>query len=425
MFKLSRRRFLQVTAASAALATLHQPFLRILADDGPRQWSVTGTEIASLAAFDKAVQSFMQDRNIPGGALAVTRNGHLMLARGYAWTADSSEKVDPTSLLRIASVTKPFTSVAIMTLVQANKLKLSQKVVDILDMTPPPGKQADPGLKDITILHLLQHLGGWDRDKAFDPMFYDKPISKVLKVPLPISTHDIIKYMNGEALQSAPGTKYAYSNYGYCLLGRVIETLGKQPYDTYVIEKVLKPVGVTSMMLGKSLLSKRARGEVKYYTQDDRLYSSVVDKEPKVPVAYGTFNLENMDSHGRWIASAIDLMRFAVSFDKATASPILSAESINTLFAPPAIGTNTDGTYYACGWVIVPVNKQLTTWHDGSLPGTSTWMVRRFDGIHWAMLFDQRDDPSGKDYGAIDSALHKAADSIKTWPDHDLFEQYK
>lgn len=78
------------------------------------------------------------------------------------------------------------------------------------------------------------------------------------------------------------------------------------------------------------------------------------------------------------------------------------------------------------GWMVRPVTGGTgrNTWHDGSLSGTSTLMVRRYDGLSWAVLFDQRDDASELDYGAIDSLLHKSADAVTSWPTTNLFPTY-
>jgi hypothetical protein len=90
----------------------------------------------------------------------------------------------------------------------------------------------------------------------------------------------------------------------------------------------------------------------------------------------------------------------------------------------PSIGTNPDGSWYACGWAVRLAGTGRNTWHDGGLPGTSTLMVRRFDGLTWTVLLNQRDDPSGLNYGAIDGALHAAADAVSSWPADDLFPAY-
>ena len=123
---------------------------------------MTGTPDPALQSFDAAMLSFMQARNVPGGSLAVVRNGKLVYARGYGYAdRDSGTKVQPASLFRIASISKPITAVAIMTLLQTPryKLTLDTKALPLLQVTPhlEPGTQLDPRLGKITIGHLLHH----------------------------------------------------------------------------------------------------------------------------------------------------------------------------------------------------------------------------------------------------------------------------
>ena len=162
-----------------------------------------------------------------------------------------------------------------------------------------------------------------------------------------------------------------------------------------------------------------------YYSQDTSVPSVFGSQSPaKVPAPYGSFNIENMDSHGRWIANAIDLVRFAQSFDNPQQDPVLSPASIDKTFAVPATGMD-QGAYYACGWMVRSVGNQgQNTWHAGGLSGTSTLLIRLVGGIDYAVLFDQSDDPSGLSYDDIDDALHTVIDPIQHWPDHDLFPKY-
>src|SRR5436189_5086177 len=83
--------------------------------------------------------------------------------------------------------------------------------------------------------------------------------------------------------------------------------------------------------------------------------------------------------------------------------------------------------YYGCGWMVRPVGSKgkANYWHNGSLPGTSTLLVRRSDGLSWAAVFNQRSDDKKLPDTAIDPALHRAADSVAAWPETDLFPQYK
>lgn len=91
-------------------------------------WRTTGTAVSALNSFDTQMQTFMQARSITAGQLAVTYQGRLVLARGYTYSDDSSLSVQPTSLFRIASLSKSITAAAIMRLVQDGKLSLSRSL---------------------------------------------------------------------------------------------------------------------------------------------------------------------------------------------------------------------------------------------------------------------------------------------------------
>jgi len=427
---VSRREFVKLVGATSLLAVLPKSFrsahsLKAIT----REWITTGYEIPELVSFDNTMRDFMQARNVSGGALAVTRNSKLVLARGYTYSDDYEDIiVQPTSLFRIASISKPITATAVLRLVQDNQLDLSAKLTVILTLTPPSGQTPDPRLSDITVLNLLQHLGGWDREISFYPMRSDFAIAGALGVSLPISKTDIATYMTGQALQHTPGTTYAYSNYGYSLVGQIIEQITGQAYQDYVNQKVFRSLEVTQTQLGRTLPEFRLSNEVKYHSQYGG--TTVFDNTGSVvPQPYGAFNVENYDSHGGWLASAVDLARFASTFDDPSTSPVLSQSSVNMMFALPENidpGDYVPGhKYYACGWEVRDWGSGFrNTWHGGSLSGTHTLMVRLWDGLNWCVLFNQRDDPSGLPYGEIDNLLHAAADAVSSWPDHDLFDEY-
>lgn len=423
---VSRREFLKLAGATGLLATLPRALSNVHAlSSTAKDWMATGLEVPELASFDTAMQDFMQARNISGGSLAVTRNSELVFARGYTYSDDAEDiVVEPTSLFRIASISKPITATAVIRLMQDNQLDLSAKLTDILTLPSP----ADPRLVDVTVLNLLQHLGGWDRGIAGDPMFRDRTIANLFALPLPISKADIVTYMTGRSLQHTPGTVFAYSNYGFSLLGLIIEAVTGQSYTDYIKENVFAPLIVTQPQMGRTLPAYRLPEEVKYHSQ----YTgrTVFDGSgTQVPSPYGAWNLDNMDSHGGWLMSAVDLIRFASTFDYPTSSPVLSPASMDILFGLPENkdpATYTPGTwYYACGWWVRDHGGGLLdTEHNGGLAGTSTLIVRRQDGVNWCVLFNQRDDPSGLSYGTIASQLHDAVSAISEWPDHDLFGEY-
>ena len=199
-------------------------------------------------------------------ALAVSYHGRLVYARGFGHAdLQKRQPVRPASLFRIASISKPFTATAVLQLVEQGKLKLDQRVLPLLKLEPhlERGARLDPRWHEIRIHHCLQHTAGWNRDKSFDPMSAEtaEQVAKALKVRLPIHPKQIIRYMLGKPLDFAPGTAYAYSNFGYCVLGRVIEAVGRLPYHKFVAEKILAPLKIREMRLGKNLLKDRTRAK--------------------------------------------------------------------------------------------------------------------------------------------------------------------
>ncbi len=383
-------------------------------------------------AFDREIEAFMKARGIPGGSLAVVKDRQLVYARGYGLAdRERNVAVKADSLFRIASISKPITAVAIMKLVEDGKLTLDQRAFDFLGLAS--SEKGDARLATITIRQLLHHTGGWNRDTRYDPMFRSRKIAKATNAPIPAQPEAIIRFMLGEPLDFDPGSQYVYSNFGYCVLGRVIEKITGRPYEEYVREAILAPMGIRGMRIGASLDGKQVPGEVRYYTSGDGEADSVFEEGKKVPFPYGGFCLEAMDAHGGWLASAVDLARFASALDDPARCPVLQAESLANLYEPPAAPASRkqDGaladSFYGCGWMVRPVGKEgrANYWHDGSLPGTATLLVRRADGLSWAALFNQRSEDAKLPDGAIDGALHRAAGATGEWPAEDLFEKYR
>ena len=397
----------------------------------------TGQQFEALAGFDEMMRKFMRENEIPGAALAVAKDGRLVYARGFGYAnRKRREPVQPDSLFRIASISKPLTAVATLQLIEQGKLKLDDSVFKLLPHQAhlPKGGKIDPRLNQITLAHLMRHQGGWDRGESIDPMFHSIEIATALRKKPPAQQDDIIRFMKGWALDFEPGTRYAYSNLGYCLLGRVIEQTTGKNYEKYIQTELLKPLGITRMRTGKTLPAQRAPGEVTYYPRGELVGLAVTGPRlgAKVPRPYGAWYLESMDSLGAWIAAAPNLVRFGSAVDRFEKSKILNAQSMKTLLTRPKghFGNDEKGkpdtTYYGCGWSVRPVDgsKKPNRWHTGHLSGTSTILVLRHDGLCWAALFNTNATPDKKrPCKKIDPLIHKAADAVKTWPKHDLFKQ--
>lgn len=384
---MSRRVFfgamIIVFAVSAIPATAQQ-----------RVWTETGEPVVGWEFVDDGVRDYMQTWAVPGAVLSLAGGGQLVFSRGYTWDTADAEVVQPDSLFRIASASKPVTSVAIHQLIERGLLSYDTRLVEVLDLQPPPGHAADPRLEDVTIDHLLYHTGGWDRDQAYDPMFSDGFIAASLGVELPISKYDIARFMTGQPMQFEPGERYAYSNYGYCLLGMVIEEITGRDYSEWVVENVFQPIGVGRPRRGHTAIHERAPGEVRYYGYGG--------EDPY------RWNIENMDAHGGWILAAPDYVRFlSALFNDFDASPLLSRQSIQNMVRV----NNATSEYYGRGWTVFEENGRMVYSHSGSLPGTLTQTRWAEPGIAFAAFINTRknmDDLELADPTAI--------------PNHDLFE---
>ena len=382
-------------------------------------FSVTGDEQPQLTGFDAWMKAFMAEHKIPGGSLAIVREGKLIYSRGFGWAdRDAKEPVQPESLFRIASVSKPITAVAILKLVEQGKLKLDDKVLDHLSFEPhlEEGKTFDERWNEVTIAHCLSHAGGWDRDVSYDPMFQAIRMAKSLRVDLPILPEHIIRYQLGQPLDFNPGERYAYSNFGYSLLGRIIEKVTGQPYEKYVQQEVLRPLGITQARIGGSLLDQRTSGEVRYYDVQDRQGTAIVGPgagETKVPISYGVWRQETLDSHGGWIASASDLARFAAAFDmidegKRTRGNLLQPGIVRRMLSAHTDIPSTDDKskiigHYGYGWMLKdePGDDGIHTVarHGGSLACTAASLMHFPGGVNLAVLFNSGQNKEGKFLG--------------------------
>jgi N-acyl-D-amino-acid deacylase len=392
----------------------------------------TGPDDPDLASFDELMETFVRENEVPGVALAVAKDGRLVYARGFGYAdPDSKLPVQPRSRFRIASISKPITAAAILRLMEMGKLKLDQPAFPLLDLTALAGEEEDPRLRKITVRHLLQHTAGFDRGKSFDPMFVARRIAAALQGASPPSAEQIIRYMMGGKLDFDPGSRYAYSNFGYCVLGRIIEKVTGKPYESVVRAAVLDPLRLGDTRLGKTL--EQSRREVRYFDPKGRTGPAVVGPQlgKPVPLPYGIWDLEALDSAGGWVSSAPDLVRFASSLADPAQCPVLSPDSLRELFARPDGPPGHDdkgrprSVYYGLGWNVRLAGRPgaISTWHTGSFAGTATLLVRRHDGLCWAVLFNARENARGQYLaGLIDPLLHRAAGRVQHWPTRDLFE---
>jgi CubicO group peptidase (beta-lactamase class C family) len=321
---------------------------------GPRP--VTGTAVPTFAPVDEALQDYMDRVGVQAATVAISRDGKLLYSRGYGWRdARKRTPTAPDTLMRIASISKPITAAEVKKLLRDGKLTPDTRVFPLLGIKPYNGKLGDRRLNDITVGQLLEHKGGWDRDKAFDPVFATADVEKTLRLGRPAAPADVVAYMLAEPLQFAPGERSCYSNFGYMVLGRVIAKVTGRPYGEAVRRDLFEPLGIKDIKLGHSALKARDPREVWY------------------PAPETAFSVEVLDGAGGWIASAPDLCRF------------LDAYWIHG--GPRARGDTGDATFF------------------GGVDGTLAMARQRPDGVNVAVLLDK---------DGVGETLRKAVDPAVT-----------
>jgi len=383
----------RLQASGTSVVDFTGPVRYVVAAPDGREHRYVVTVVTDLAAFDDVVQSLIRRYGIPAVSIAVTHGERLIYLKAYGWADRASgERATTASRFRLASVSKPITAIAILRLVEQGKLRLSDRVfgqgalLGTTYGTPPYG----PHIGDITVDHLLHHTaGGWPNDAA-DPMFAQRALPQGELISWTLDHHP---------LTHAPGMFYAYSNFGYCLLGRIIERVTGQPYEKAVKALVLEPLGITDMTIGGGTLAEQLPGEVRYVGQGG--------DDPYV------LDPRRMDAHGGWVATAYDLAQLLVHVDGFPEKPdILQPSSIKTMTTPSPAEPG-----YACGWA---VNAGGDWWHVGGMSGTATEIIRGGNGWGFVLLANTRSHSRRFDAEMV-AVARTALARLDEAPEYDLF----
>ena len=373
------------------------------------------SDVQELSLLDSTVSHFIQQQGVVGASVGIVKDGQLVYAKGFDYAdMDEQEAVAPHHLFRIGSLSKLITTIAIMKLREEGKLTLDDKVF---------GKEGilqgelyrnvkDKRAYDITVEHLLSHTAGWSKRTYGDPMFIPLKIAEEMNVPAPADLNTIIKFVLSKPVPYRPGTRYDYSNFGFCLLGKVVEALSGETYEHYVQHKLLAPLSIYNMRLAKNRIEDRFEDEVRYYDlSPNNIRPSIYGTGEVVPNTY-SFNIEALGAAGGWVATPTDLLRFLVAVDGLKSAPdILSNESLLAMIEPVS------GRPY--GWRGASIGG--TWWRTGTLAGTSALMKRFENGVSWVVLTNTSNRRSDYFNGRFSNMLQNELDQLNEWPARDLF----
>jgi len=364
----------------------------------------------------RTVNSFLRKWTIAGASIAIAKDGKLIFARGYGYSDTALlTDIQPYSKFRIASISKLVTAVGIMKLHEEGKLSMNDRVFgsDGILNDPYFSEPRDKRVLDITVGHLLSHVGGWTQRHG-DHMFMPLVVSERMGVKPPADTKTIVRFALDKRLHYTPGKGRAYSNLGYSILGLVIEKITGMSYEDYCKKEILEPIGIYDMAIARNLPSEKAPFEVTYYTPSDVLLKpSIYGTGEMVTPSYGGNDIRTLGGAGAWIATAPDLMRLLLAVDGFnTRYDILTDQSIQFM-------TNNDNGFAPVGWKTTVYNG--TWWRTGSFPGSAGMMKRQSNGISWVVLLNSSAWNGPEIYSYINNMMYRVMAQIKPLPEFDLF----
>lgn len=328
-------------------------------------------------AIDGKIRRLMDDFNIPGLQLSIVYKERLVYSKSYGY-ADKQNGllVNNESIFRIASISKVLTLVGILKLIENDQLNFTDKIfgddgILKFDFGTPPYSE---NLEDITVLHLLEHKSGW-QNVPYDPVFRNEELSQ----------DEMINDIINNRPNSEPGGDSYYLNFGYVLLGRVIEKVSGLDYESYINQQILNPIGITDMQIAENSINEKAENEVLYYPQENF--------DPY------TMNVKRMDAAGGWLASTEDLARFLVHIDRnRRVEDILSSTSL---------------TYSYLAY---------STWiFNGGFAGTNSCITRINNDLGGSIIVNTR-IPGGEITEALNDFMTEEINKRSKWATYDLFQ---
>ncbi len=328
---------------------------------------ITACSISREQRIDEILERY--SGNVPGASLIVIKNGEALLKKAYGIAdLERAVKISSKTNFRLASITKQFTAMCIMILVEQSKLKYDDTLTEIFKEFPDYGKE-------ITITHLLQHTSGLI---AYEDLLDDSVTVQVLD-------KDILEMMmKQDSTYYQPGTSYRYSNSGYAVLAMIIEKVSGITFAQFLSENIFKSLNMQNSVAFESSISvvkKRAFGYefVDFAEATDSSY--VFKDQSRTSAVLGD---------GGIYSSVDDLIKW----DQALYTErLVSKESLSKAWTPGEVPDSPDNVY-GFGWRIDKFEGHKRLHHNGSTSGFRNSIQRFPDDSLTVILLTNRDEPN-------------------------------
>lgn len=373
------------------------------------------SDLEETEKFDAAIRRFMRYWDIKGASFALMKNDSLIYAKGYGYSdIKDSIECEVKNVFRVASVSKLITAVAIMRLCETGKLTTQDFVFgeegilcDSLFLN-----YRDKNIKKITVEHLLRHTGGFANPHG-DAAFNTDLVARYLGKELPLSMDDMVQYATRIRLRARPGGWFNYSNLGYIILSKVVEKASGMPYEIYVKDSVLAPMGCYDMHLANNFSDEFLENEVKYYEVREAEPVPAYDgSDTLVMKSRGGNDVHGLYGAGGWVASPVELLRFVSAIDNCPVKEeFLSQESIDFM-------TMYSKNFKPAGWATVTSREWMRT---GSMAGTSALIKAQKDGYTWVFISNSSSWTGPALSRRMGRDITRALQRVKKWPEVDYF----
>ena len=336
-----------------------------------------------LHAMDSIMQSYLKRWEIHGAQLAISRHDSLLYARGFGY-ADKDRQIpmEPSYIMRMASVSKLVTATGIMKLRDMGKIRLSDKVFGpkgILNDTFYVNSIRDKRYFDITVEQLLRHKAGFT-NYAGDAIFSTRYIMQQNHLTTPPDHRTLLRIVLRRHLGYTPGTAQRYCNIGYTLLSLIIEKRTGMSYENFMQRYVLYPAGCYDFHIAGNYLKDRRPNETVYYMHSSSVPVPEFNNSGRMVVrCYGENDITTALGAGAWVASAAELCRLVASID--------GDRTVPDVISPQAVKLMTQEMpdhQFSLGWNYTPRNRPWI--RTGSLVGTSALVLRYPDGECWVFI---------------------------------------
>ncbi len=309
-----------------------------------------------------------------GGAALVSKKGQVIYKKAFGMAnLELNIPMQPDNVFRIGSISKQFTAVAILQLMEQGKLGLQDDITKFIPDYPTHGHK-------ITIEHLLTHTSGI---QSYTGMKDFGAISRLDKKP-----EDLIAFFKNQPMEFAPGTKWNYNNSGYFLLGYIIEKVSGKTYPQYVEEVFFKPLGMTNSYYGSD--SKIIKNRASAYGKTENIFVNAEPLSMSLPYSAGSLQ-STVDDLFKWNQAV-------------HAYKLVKKESLNKAFTRYVLadGKKTD---YGYGWSLGNVQQSPSIEHGGGIPGFLTMGIYLPEEDVFVAVFSNCDCNAPEDVAAKLAAL--------------------